>query len=108
MLKIYFYDFENQIQLSIHEPLEASLEQTLEVYQSVSQNSNSYMGIISLQGHTVEFSKYNKFVWKVEIPHKRKKGSYQIFLTPTKLKNLIIELFEGKNPMKINGLMFEK
>ncbi len=96
------------MQVSIHEPMDAGLEQALEIYKWISQDSNSYMGLISKQGHTVEFSKYNKFVWKVEIPHKSKKGKYQIFLTPMKLKQLISDLFNGQNPMKINGLMFEK
>ncbi len=108
MLKLYFYHFENQITISIHEPLFSSKEQGKELFEQIEKSSNSYIGFISAQGHTVEISKYNKFVWLIEIPLQKKKGKYQIFLTPNKVKALIDDLYEGFNPLKINGLMFEK
>ncbi len=108
MLRMYFTDFDAQMSISIHDPLYAGCEQSLEIFDRIAENSNSMMGFISEQGHTVQFSKYNKFVWLVEIPLKHKKGKYQIFLTPNKVKSLIYDLHEGFNPLKINGLMFEK
>ncbi len=108
MLKLYFYDFNSKTQVSIHEPLESCLEQALEVFSGIKENSNSYLGIISAHDSTVQISKYNKFVWLIEIPHHKKKGSYKIFLTPNKVETLIKDLYKGFNPLKINGLIYEK
>jgi len=108
MLKLYFQNYSKNFGVSIHQPLDCSMEQAIEVFEVLPQNDGSYFGIISENNITVQFSKYNKFVWLVEIPIPKRKGNYQIFFTPNKCKNLIKDLFLGFNPLKINGLMFEK
>ncbi len=108
MLQLYFTNYSNKINVSIHSPLEAVKEQALEIFDRLPQNDGSFMGIINENSQTVQISKYNKFVWLIEIPNAKRKGNYQIFLTPNKTRKLIEDLFNGFNPMKINGLFFEK
>ena len=108
MLQLYYFDATENQGISIHEPLFSSTEQALEIFEIIADDTNSFLGIISHNKYAVQFSKYNKFVWLVEIPHQTKKGCYQIFLTPNKAKNLIEDIYKGFNPLKINGLMFEQ
>ena len=108
MLKVFFQNFTNKMKVSIHKPLDAVLEQVLEVFEFLPQHDGSYLGIISEQEITIQFTKYNKFVWLIEIPIPEKKGSYQMFLTDHKCKRIITSIFEGINPLEINGLIFEK
>lgn len=91
----------------MYRPLEGSLEQVLDMFDHLPQNDGSYLGIYSAQDIHCIISKYNKFVWLMEIYPKGKKGVYQIFLTTTKTREVIKELFAGLNPLKINGLSYE-
>lgn len=107
MLKMYIYNYTHKVKVSIHKPLEASLEQALEVFDELPQTDGSYFGLINEKEICCQFSKYNKFIWLLEIPFPEKKGNYQIFLTPNKCKSIIHELFNGLDPLKIKGLIFE-
>lgn len=108
MLKIFLQNHSEKIHIPIHESLDASIEQTIDIFENLPQNDGSFLGLISVNGISVQLSKYNKFVWLIEIPVPRKKGMYQIFFTPNKTKKLIEELYQGIDPLKINGLTFEK
>lgn len=108
MLKLYFYNNDLKMAISSEDALYSSDSQALELLDLIDNNYNSYLVIFSANQMKVQFTKYNKFVWNIEIPHQSKNGSYQIFLTPNKAKRLIEDLYKGFNPLKINGLMFEK
>ncbi|MCB9201772.1 MAG: hypothetical protein H6604_01810 [Flavobacteriales bacterium] len=108
MLEVYFWNYTDDIGVSVYKPLEASLEQALDIFTNLPERDGSYIGIVSEQGIKMQITKYNKFLWVLEIPVAEKKGKYQIFLTRNKVISLVKDLFDGFNPMKINGLDFEK
>ena len=107
-MQVFFQNYLKGIHVSALHPLDAMKEQVLEIFKELPEDDGSFLGVINDDNITIQFSNYNRFVWLVDIPIITKKGSYQVFLTKKKCQDLIIGLFSGLNPLKINGLSFEK
>lgn len=107
-MKVSFHNVNLEIEVAENAPLDASIEQVMDIFLHLPEDDGSFLTLINNDNIHTRFSKYNKFVWLVEIPVPMRKGIYQIFLTKRRCFILIEDIFNGVDPLSINGLMFEK
>ena len=60
-----------------------------------------------IDGNTIQISKYDRFLFLVEIPIYNEQGSYSILFTYYQVKQLIENIYRGFDPYNIQGLKFE-
>lgn len=105
---LYFQDYTNNICVPTEAPLEASVWQALDIFNNISDDDGSYIGLVDEHQETLQFMKYNKYVWLIEIPKPHLGGSYQGYFTKNKCKKIISEIFDGLPLSQVSGLSFEK
>lgn|SRR5690554_2360523 len=100
-MKLFFENVTQSEKVPLDFPLEAVLEQALEVFESLPEDDGSVMGIVTEQEVVLQFSKYNKFMWLVEIPDMSKHGVHQSICNPNQCVRLIEKLFSGADPFSV-------
>lgn len=105
---VFFQDYTRDICVSSDAPLEASIWQVLDIFENLPEEDGSYIGLVDEDNETLQFMKYNRYVWLIEIPKPHLKGSYQGYFTKNKCKKIITEVFDGLPLSQVSGLSFEK
>ncbi len=105
---VFFQNYSQRIGVSSKNPLEGSVWQVLEIFEHLPEDDGSFLGLQNEDKASIQISKYNKYVWLIEMPVPEKGGSFQGFYTRIKVKEIIESLFNGLPFHKIPGLTFEK
>ncbi len=87
--------------------LETVLNQTLDLMKSLSEDDGSFFGLITDKDLIIQFSKYNRFMWLIEIPAPEREGSWTAICNPVRLNKIIEDIFEDKNPFLLCDFKFE-
>lgn len=106
-MKIFFENYADDLTVETELPLEGSLSQAIEIFHNLPDYDGSYIGFENQAKNTVQISKYDRFLFLVEIPVYEEQASYSILFTYFKVKQLIIDLYNGFDPYTIKGLKFE-
>lgn len=106
-MKLFFENITDHMKVPIDFPLEAVLEQALEVFEQLPEDDGSTFGIVNETGVVLQFSKYNKFLWLVEIPDIPKNGTHQTHCNRHQCIRLIEDVFAGADPFTLSEFKFE-
>lgn len=106
-MKVFFENLTQNTKIPIDFPLEAVKEQALEIFQSLPEDDGSYFGLVNDSGGVLQFSKYNRFMWLVEIPDMANHGYFQSICNKNQCEKLIFSVFEGVDPMEVYPFKFE-
>lgn len=106
-MKLFFENITEQEKIPMDFPLDAVLDQALDLFEQLPQDDGSSFGIVNESKTVVQFSKYNKFFWLVEIPDTSKHGVYHALLNQNQCTRLIENLFLGEDPFSVNEFKFE-
>lgn len=106
-MKLFFENITEEVRVQMDFPLEAVLEQALEVFESLPEDDGSSMGLVTDEGIVLQFRKYNKFMWLVEIPDMSKHGVYQAIVNRNQCIRFIEDVFSGANPFSVIQFKFE-
>lgn len=106
-MKLFFENISEQMKVQMDFPLDAVLEQALDIFEQLPEDDGSTFGIVNDVGTVVQFSKYNKFLWLVEIPDIPKNGIHQAFCNRHQCMRIIEELFAGADPFTLSEFNFE-
>ena len=106
-MKLFFDNITEQEKIPMDFPLDAVLDQALDLFEQLPRDDGSSFGIVNENNTVVQFSKYDKFLWLVEIPDTSKHGVYQAFLNQNQSIRLIENLFLGEDPFSVNEFKFE-
>lgn len=107
-MRLYFQDYTNKINVLTHQALESSVWQALDIFNNLPEEDGSYLGLVDENNEALQFTKYNKYVWLIEIPKPDLGGSYQGYFTKNKCRKIISEVFAGLPLSQVTGLSFEK
>ncbi|MET3733036.1 hypothetical protein [Moheibacter stercoris] len=106
-MKLFFDNISEQVKIPMDFPLEAVLEQALEVFDQLPEDDGSSFGIVNEQNIVVQFYKFNAFMWMVEIPDHSKHGIYQAICNRGQCIRIIEDLFSGADAMTVAQFKFE-
>jgi hypothetical protein len=106
-MKLFFENFTEEAKVPMDFPLDAVLEQALEVFENLPEDDGSSFGLVNEQNVVIQFSKYNKFLWLVEIPDVNKNGIYQCTCNRNQCIRLIQDIFSGADPFSVCAFKFE-
>lgn len=106
-MKLFFDNISEQMKVQMDFPLDAVLEQALEVFMQLPEDDGSTFGIVNEQNVVVQFSKYNKFLWLVEIPDVKNNGIHQAFCNRNQCLRFLEDLFSGADPFTLSEFKFE-
>ncbi len=106
-MKLFFENITEDFKVPMDFPLEAVLEQALEVYENLPEDDGSSFGIINDVNILVQFSKYNSFMWLVEIPDVSKHGVHQAICNRNQCIRIIEDLFSDADAMTVTQFKFE-
>jgi len=107
-MRLYFQDYNKKLCVPTASPLEASVWQALDIFNNLSEDDGSMIGLVDDENEALQFMKYNKYVWLIEIPKPELGGSYQGYFTKNKCRKIISEIFAGLPLSQVTGLSFEK
>jgi len=105
-MKLFFENIADDVKVPMDFPLEAVLEQALEIFEQLPEDDGSTFGIVNDQEIVVQFSKYNKFMWLVEIPDVSKHGVHQAVCNRNQCLRILEDLFSGANPFSVSEFKF--
>ncbi|MFV0305123.1 MAG: hypothetical protein ACK5IC_06560 [Moheibacter sp.] len=105
-MKLFFENITEQERVSMDFPLEAVFGQVLEVFEQLPEEDGSTFGLVTEENMVIQFSKYNQFMWLVEIPDTEKHGVYQSICNRNQCVRFIENLFLEKNPFDICEFKF--
>lgn len=106
-MKIFFENYADNLLVETNFPLEGSLEQAVDIFHNLPDYDGSFIGFVNEDGNTVQISKYDRFLFLVEIPVEDQDASYYKLFNYYQIKNLIEHLFNGFDPYDIPDLKFE-
>ena len=106
-MKLFFENITEDIKVPMDFPLEAVLEQALEIFEQLPEDDGSSFGIVNDQQIVVQFSKYNRFMWLVEIPDVSKHGVHKAICNRHQCVRLIEDIFSGADPFFLVEFKFE-
>ena len=106
-MKIFFENYADDLQVETEFPLEGSLEQAIDIFHNLPDYDGSFIGFINQDGNTVQISKYDRFLFLVEIPIYDQNASYFKLFNYFQVRNLIDHLYNGFDPYNIPDLKFE-
>lgn len=106
-MKIFFENYADEIFVETDFPLEGSLEQAVDIFHNLPDYDGSFIGFVNQDGNTVQISKYDRFLFMVEIPVYDQDASYYKLFNYFQVRNLIDHLFNGFDPYDIPDLKFE-
>lgn len=104
---LYLSDYTRKLHISQNAPLESSVWQAIEIFDALPENDGSFIGFLDQKLHTLHISKYNKYVWLIQVRQPHRSGSLQGYYTKYKCKRIISELYGGVPMHKVEGLTFE-
>lgn len=107
-MRLYFKNYRDNIEVKTKDALEASVWQALEIFNNLPETDNSFLALKNSENDVLLITKYNKFVWLIELPKPEKGGCYQGFYTKNKCRNIIKDVFNELPFSEISGLSFEK
>lgn len=106
-MKLFFENISERVKVPVDFPLDAVLEQALDIFDQLPENDGSTFGIVNEGGTVIQFSKYNKFLWLVEIPDIPKNGIHQAFCNRYQCVRFIEDIFSGADPFTLSEFKFE-
>ena len=106
-MKLFFENITDELKVPMDFPLDAVLEQALEIFEQLPEDDGSSFGLVNDQNVVVQFSKFNKFLWLVEIPEVPKNGIHQGFCNRNQCIRLIQDIFSGADPFSVCEFKFE-
>jgi len=106
-VKIFFENYADDLTVETELPLEGSFSQAIEIFHNLPDYDGSYIGFVNQDRNTVQISKYDRFLFLVEIPVYEEQASYSTLFTYFQVKQLITDLYNGFDPYNIKGLKFE-
>ena len=106
-MKIFFENYADELIVETDFPLEGSLEQAIDIFHNMPDYDGSFIGFVNNDGNTVQISKYDRFLFLVEIPVYELNGAYTKLFNYHQVKNLIEFLYQGFDPYDIPDLKFE-
>lgn len=107
-MRVYFQNYRDKTGVGSSHPLEGSIWQALDIFDNLPEDDGSFFGIVDEDDEALQFIKYNKYVWLIEIPKPDLGGSYQGYFTKNKCRKIISEVFAGLPLSQVTGLSFEK
>lgn len=107
-MKIFFENYADDLQVETELPLEGSLSQAIEIFHNLPDYDGSYIGLMNQDGNTVQISKYDRFLFLIEIPVYQEQASYYALFTYFQVMQLLQDLYKGFDPYTIKGLKFEQ
>ena len=105
-MKLFFENITENVKVPMDFPLDAVLEQALEVFEELPEDDGSTFGIVNEQDIVVQFSKYNTFMWLVEIPDLPKHGVHQAICNRNQCIRILEDLFSGADAMSVAEFKF--
>lgn len=106
-MKLFFENISQSESISVKQPLEAAIEQALDVFERLPEDDGSSFGLITNRDVIIQISKFNRFMWLVEIPEPEKKGSWQAVCNRNQVKRALKELFDERDPFLVCDFKFE-
>ncbi|WP_413533525.1 hypothetical protein [Empedobacter brevis] len=106
-MKIFFENYADDLHVETELPLEGSLSQAIEIFHNLPDYDGSYIGLVNRDGNTVQISKYDRFLFLVEIPLYQEQASYSALFTYFQVMQLFQDLYKGFDPYNIKELKFE-
>lgn len=107
LMKLYYENITEEEKISLDFPLDACVEQALEVFENLPQSDGSSFGLVDENDTVIHFEKFNKFMWLVQIPELSKHGSHQAICNLNQCKKLIKGLFNGVDPFDMIDFEFK-
>ncbi|MDO5654826.1 MAG: hypothetical protein Q4G27_01655 [Flavobacteriaceae bacterium] len=107
-MRVYFQNYREKTGVPTGKPLYGSIWQVLDIFDNLPEEDGSFIGIVDDDDESLQFMKYNKYVWLIEIPKPDLGGSYQGYFTKNKCRKIILEIFDGLPLSQVAGLSFEK
>lgn len=105
-MKLFFENIREDFKIPMDFPLEAVLEQALEIFEQLPEDDGSTFGIVNEQNTVVQFSKYNRFMWLVEIPDLPNHGVHQAISNRNQCIRILEDLFSGADAMSVAEFKF--
>lgn len=106
-MKLFFENISQSDSISVKQPLEAAYEQALDVFEQLPEDDGSSFGLITDRDVIILISKFNRFMWLVEIPEPEKKGSWQAICNRNQVKRALKDLFDERDPFLVCDFKFE-
>ena len=106
-MKLFFENISENLKVPMDFPLDAVPEQAIEVFEQLPEDDGSTFGLVNDVSVVIQFSKYNKFLWLVEIPDVPKNGIHQAFCNRNQCLRFIEDVFSGAETFKLLEFKFE-
>ncbi len=106
-MKVFFENISEYMKVSIDFPLDAVLEQALDIFEQLPEDDGSSFGVVNENNMVIQFSKFNKFLWLIEIPDISRNGIHQTHCNRNQCIRLIEDIFSGADPFTLSEFKFE-
>lgn len=100
-MKLFFENITEKEFIPMEKALDAVPEQALDVFDQLPEDDGSFLGLLTDDGTCLQFSKFNRFMWLVELIDNPKKEKFKAICNPNQCRRIIIGIFDGKNPIDL-------
>ena len=85
-MKLYYENITEEEKISLDFPLDACVEQALEVFENLPQSDGSSFGLVDENDGVIHFEKFNKFMWLVQFLNFQNTALIKRFVTSINVK----------------------
>ncbi len=107
-MKIFFQNIADELEVTIENPLECSLEQAIEIFHLMPDYDGSHVGFITDHSVIMQITKYDRFLFLIDLMDFNNQLSKEKLLHYQQVYDLILSVFDGYNPEEMDDLTIRK
>lgn len=106
-IKVFYQDYDSGESMESDDEYMAPLEEALEIFEGISDTDGNFFGLELESGEILQFMHDENRGLVVDIPVISEGGSYTKITDMPSALQYISDMYAGKKPLDIPGLVFE-
>lgn len=107
-LEYYYHDTQTEVGIESSDPGFAPLEAILEIWDALSREPGTFLGIVCPNGVSLQFMWDDPETIQLDIPVPERKGSWCKPATFEECRETLVAASQGGDPREIQGLEFQE
>ncbi|TND10478.1 MAG: hypothetical protein FD123_120 [Bacteroidetes bacterium] len=106
-IKLFYWNYDADEGVSSDDHYEAPLEETIECMENLPDSDGNFLGLELPDGEIIQFMHDDNRGLYLDIPVVNEGGSYAKVIDISACLDIIRDMYTGKKPRDIEGLVFE-
>jgi hypothetical protein len=106
-IKLFYQNYDDNQEIDQESPIECGLDETMDYMEKLPDTDGNFLGLVLPDSCVVQFMHNEDQSICLDIPAEKKGGAYRKEIDMDECIQIIKDIYEGKDPKAIKGLIFD-